>query len=284
MQATPSLWRGLCTEAMSEISGPAGLVGGEAFERGVAARLIPGPTPWSMSTGPRNDDLVDQCDPAAVRSSFDRAPLTQHQVYVLDRALRPLPVGEIGELWIAGPGGKGYLATPLGSRAARFVANPFFRPFGVSACTARATALGGRRRRDRVLGRNDTQVKLRGMRIELTDVERLLVRHPDVRQAQVCLQRVRDYGPARLVAYLVLQGPDVAKPRDFAAFLEREVPNTCALPSPSSSTPFPHPERQDRRKRPARAEAGSDSLRRAPTSGLQTTLVPALRDASESTG
>jgi amino acid adenylation domain-containing protein len=279
MQATPSLWRGLCTEAMSEISGLRALVGGEALDGELAARLIPradtvvnvyGPTEttiWSTSA------LLPQSGPPSIGR-----PILNTQVYVLDRALRPLPVGEIGELWIAGAGlATGYFNSSR-LTAARFVANPFSDRSGErmyrTGDLARWTADG----EIEFLGRNDTQVKLRGMRIELTDVERLLVRHPDVRQAQVCLQG-KDYGPARLVAYLVLQGPDVAKPRDFAAFLEREVPEHMRPAVTVVLDAFPlTPNGKIDRKRLPEPEAGSDSYV-APTSGLQTTLCRLFAEA-----
>jgi len=279
MQATPSLWRGVCTEAMSGISGLRALVGGEALDAELADRLsrraatavnVYGPTEstiWSTCA------VLPDCEPPSIGR-----PILNTQVYVLDRALRPLPIGQIGELWIAGAGlATGYFNSP-GLTAARFVANPFTDRPGERMYRTGDLARWTDGGEIEFLGRNDTQVKLRGMRIELTDVERLLVRHPDVRQAQVCLQ-AKDGGPARLVAYLVLQDPGVTRPRDFAAFLEREVPEHMHPAVTVVFDAFPlTPNGKIDRKRLPEPEEGSDSYV-APSSGLQATLCRLFAEA-----
>ncbi|MCP3138032.1 non-ribosomal peptide synthase/polyketide synthase [Pyxidicoccus xibeiensis] len=150
-------------------------------------------------------------------------PWANVRVYVLDAALRPLPVGVPGELCVDGVGlARGYLGQP-GLTAERFVPNPFSAAPG-----ARMYRTGDRVRwladgTLEYLGRIDTQVKLRGFRIELGEVESALLQHPSVREA-VATVREGAPGDRRLVAYVVAEEGDTLDVASLRQALKQRLP------------------------------------------------------------
>jgi len=149
-------------------------------------------------------------------------PITNTQVYVLDRQLRPVPIGVAGELYLGGTGlARGYLNRP-DLTAERFVPNPFtdfgfwILDFGLGLIqNPKSKIQNGERlyktgdlvrwRADgqlMFLGRRDEQVKLRGFRIELEEIATALGQHPAVQECIVLL-REDTPGDARLLAYVV---------------------------------------------------------------------------------
>ncbi|HEX7331329.1 MAG TPA: amino acid adenylation domain-containing protein [Pyrinomonadaceae bacterium] len=136
-------------------------------------------------------------------------PLSETQLYVLDAAGQPVPVGVPGELFIGGRGlGRGYWHRP-DITADRFVPDPFGAKPG-----ARLYRTGDlvRYRQDGMLeylGRVDHQVKVRGYRIELEEIESALRRHAQVKEAVVVVtERNADKG---LLAYVVMHSETTAE-------------------------------------------------------------------------
>lgn len=170
--------------------------------------------------GPTEDTTYSTC--ARLLAGQQPPPigalLPHERGYVLDRALRQVPVGAVGELYLAGSKlSWGYL-NQAGLTAARFVADPFSP---VPAERMYRTGDLVRYQSDGALlylGRSDFQVKIRGQRIELGEIEATLQRHPAVRDAVVA-----KHGD-RLVGYLVGRhagGVDLA---DVRAYLRRTLP------------------------------------------------------------
>jgi amino acid adenylation domain-containing protein/non-ribosomal peptide synthase protein (TIGR01720 family) len=138
------------------------------------------------------------------------------QVYVLDKNLEPVPIGVRGELYIGGDGlARGYWGR-ADMTAEKFVPNRFSKEPGArmykTGDLVRLLPNGD----IEFIGRDDSQVKLRGFRIELREIEAVLNQHAAVRDAAVIL-REDDLGDRRLVAYAVAnqQGLDAIELRNY---------------------------------------------------------------------
>lgn len=150
-------------------------------------------------------------------------PLVNTQTYVLDPERRQVPHGEVGELYIGGHGvSRGYLNRPELTDE-RFVPDPFAQQPG-----ARLYRTGDlvRVRQDGALdyvGRIDHQVKLRGYRLELGEIESVLTEHPALREAAVIV-REDVPGNKRLVAYAVLETGDTVNAAALKSHLREKLP------------------------------------------------------------
>ncbi|MEV7951691.1 amino acid adenylation domain-containing protein [Streptomyces rubiginosohelvolus] len=128
------------------------------------------------------------------------------QLYVLDHELRPVPVGVGGELYVGGLLlGRGYVGAP-GLTASRFVANPFATDGSRLYRTGDLARYAPDGSLD-FLGRADNQIKIRGMRLELEDVEASLAEHPGVRHTCVVAKK-NTAGGTYLVGYVIPAGRD----------------------------------------------------------------------------
>ena len=202
-------------------------------------------------------------------------PIANCQVYILDKHLKPVPVGVAGELFIGGCClARGYLDRPEFT-AEKFLPNPFCRDGSSRLYKAgdlvRYLADG----RIEFLGRTDHQVKLRGFRIELGEIESVLARHAGVGEAVVVVREDLP-GDQRLVAYVVRQGEGSCEPGELRAFLSKSLP-AHMLPSAYEfleALPLTPSGKVDRRALPAvSGESGQSEGYLGPRDEIEIALV-----------
>jgi amino acid adenylation domain-containing protein len=144
------------------------------------------------------------------------------QLYVLDSRLQPVPIGAAGELYVGGVGVcRGYLNDPEQTRQ-RFLRDPFSKR---SCARLYRTGDLARWRADATLeclGRIDHQVKINGCRVELEEIEHVLMEHPEVRSAVVLARNNLD-GETQLIAYIVAAA-DRPKANGLRDFLKARLP------------------------------------------------------------
>lgn len=150
-------------------------------------------------------------------------PLPNTRVYSLNQALKPVPIGAVGEMYVAGAClARGYLNLPQLTRE-RFVPNPYSQNSELLYRTGDLV----RSRPDgnlELMGRRDFQVKIRGFRVELGEIETVLAQHPKVGKCVVKLFE-SDTTDKQLVAYIVLiQGQDCAT-SDLRHFVQQKLPD-----------------------------------------------------------
>jgi amino acid adenylation domain-containing protein len=156
-------------------------------------------------------------------------PIANTQFYVLDAYLQPVPIGVPGELYIGGDGlAWGYLNRP-DLTALAFIPHPFSQIPGARLYKTGDLVryLPDRAGNIEFLGRIDDQVKVRGFRVELGEVEATLAEHAGVREVAV-VARVQE-GSKHLVAYVVPAQPGLTGPQ-LREFLRTKLPEYM-LPS-----------------------------------------------------
>nr|AGS49867.1 long-chain-fatty-acid--CoA ligase [uncultured bacterium esnapd18] len=242
---------------------------GEACPPEVVARWAPGRTLINAYGPTETTVCATMSEPlsAATGRPPIGVPITGSRCHVLDPFLRPVPVGVAGELYVAGAGLARCYAHLPGLTATRFVADPF----GAEGERMYRTGDVARTRADGQLefvGRADSQVNLRGHRIEPGEVESALAQVPGVVHAAVTIREDRP-GDRRLVGYVVPETVDVATALDAVTTVlpEYMVPSALvpldafpltpngkidhrALPAPvTTSTPGGRPPRTDVERR-----------------------------------
>jgi amino acid adenylation domain-containing protein len=200
-------------------------------------------------------------------------PIGNLRCYLLDAHGAPVPAGFPGELYVGGAGvGRGYLGRP-GLTAEKFLPDPF------AAGGARMYRTGDRARWLAggslvILGRADHQVKVRGHRVELGEIEAALLRHPAV--ADAVAGAVGEGGQRRLAAWIV-PAPGAPAPASEAlrAQLRRELPDFM-VPQAFvflDRLPLGSGGKVDRRALPAPEPGGEAAAYVAPRTGAERTVA-----------
>jgi amino acid adenylation domain-containing protein/non-ribosomal peptide synthase protein (TIGR01720 family) len=200
-------------------------------------------------------------------------PIDNTRIYLLDRSLRPVPLGVAGELAIGGVQvGRGYLGRP-DLTAARFIPDPFVAEGG-----GRLYRTGDLVRHRpggelEFLGRIDHQVKVRGIRIELAEIELALAAHGAVREAVVAVRG--EAGQARLVAYVVPAGDTAPDTAALRAHLQTRLPEALipAVWMFLPRLPLSPSGKVDRKALPEPELAAADTPFAAPVTAAEETLA-----------
>ncbi|MGW2035835.1 amino acid adenylation domain-containing protein [Streptomyces sp. NPDC001811] len=277
---TPSAFGALA----ADLDGPGALgpqlrlvrLGGEALQREQVREWFRHcAVPLVNGYGPT--EAAQEATTARITGPVDRVPIgrpvANTKVFVVDRHGRPVPVGVPGEMWIACPGlARGYLGRPG-------LTDEKFTVVDVDGTPRRVYRTGDHARwlpdgRLEFVGRADNQVKLRGYRVELGEVETALLAHPEVAGATVML-REDVPGAQRLVAYVVPVGSlDVSALR---AHLRRDLPDYMVPAAfvPLERIPLTPNGKTDRRALPAPASGrcGLDAEYTAPRTDAERTVA-----------
>jgi amino acid adenylation domain-containing protein len=226
VQATPSGWRVLLESGWRGGEELLILCTGEAFPQELAPQLLTlGKAVWNMY-GPTETTVWSTIYQVTAQDNLISIgrPIANTQIYLLDSAGNPVPVGVFGELYIGGAGlARGYSGR-ADLTAERFVPNPFAEQEGERLYR---TGDFARYRTDgaiEYLGRKDQQVKMRGFRIELGEIESVLRAHSAIGDAVVLL-RENVKGAKSLVAYIVITSEMQPTREEMRAWLRQRVPD-----------------------------------------------------------
>jgi amino acid adenylation domain-containing protein len=204
------------------------ILAGEVFSKNLYLRLketlsagkiinIYGPTEATINT------TLYECNGDEINATVPIGkPLVNYKVLILDEHQNMVPIGADGEICISGVGlARGYLNNPE-LTAEKFVANPFlpgermYRTGDLGRWTVDGNI--------EFLGRIDHQVKVRGIRVELGEVETVLGQHPDV-QETVVVNQEDHAGNTRLVAYVVPKQDQILTIDELRRFLKEKLPD-----------------------------------------------------------
>lgn len=154
-------------------------------------------------------------------------PIPNVKVYILDKYQKPLPIGVVGEICIAGIGVSGGYLNDDEKTKTKFIPNPFSTN---EAPIIYRTGDLGKFRDDgsiEIVGRNDNQVKIRGFRIELEEIESVIIKHEMISNVVVIAKKINS-SEARLIAYISLNKDETKEislsSKDIKDFIKDRLP------------------------------------------------------------
>ncbi|MDF5723140.1 MAG: amino acid adenylation domain-containing protein [Rhizonema sp. PD37] len=266
MQATPATWRMLLAAGWQGNKHLKILCGGEATHRDMANQLLTkSASVWNMY-GPTETTIwsaVHRVEPGETSVPIGK-PIANTQIYLVDpdqllenNLIKLVPVGESGELLIGGVGlARGYLNRPELTDE-KFIPNPFSNELGSRLYRTGDLARYLPDGNIEFIGRVDYQVKLRGFRFELGDIETALCQHPSIKEAVVITRE--ENSDKRLVAYIVptSRSQQIPQLRNFIKekLPEFMVPTTFVV---MEALPLTLNNKIDRRALPAPNQARPD--------------------------
>ena len=238
LEVVPSLLRALLDELQRGESDPQSLVSlrcllttGEALPPELARewlKVYP-QIPLLNAYGPTecSDDVTHHFIAKAPSAEVTRMPIgkpiANMRMYVLDHSLQAVPPGVGGELYVAGDGvGRGYLQDPK-QTAETFIPDPFAKMPGGRLYRTGDLVQFQEDGTIEFLGRRDQQVKVRGFRIELSEIEAVLSSHSQIRDAVVNASE-EDGAEKRLIAYLVYSTQDGPTIQQLRQYLQERLP------------------------------------------------------------
>lgn len=200
-------------------------------------------------------------------------PISNTELYLLDNYLQPVPIGVPGELYISGTCVvHGYLKRPA-LTAERFLPNPFSNKPGSRMYKTGDLVRYRPGGNVEFLGRNDFQVKIRGMRVELGEIEVELKRHPGVRDVAVVMHK--DAQESRLIAYVEFHAGQTVSSKELRDFLHERLPDHMvpAVFVPLEAFPLTPSGKIDRRALPEPGRPESTRGYVAPRTELEEVLA-----------
>jgi amino acid adenylation domain-containing protein len=222
------------------------VVGGDALEAEAARAVLESNSPPEFLVngyGPTETTTFAICHrvasiaPGATNVPIGR-PIANTQVYLLDSTRKPVPPGEPGEIYIGGPGvARGYLNRP------ELTAECFVPDLFATDHTARLYRTGDRARwlptgAIEFLGRIDDQLKVRGFRVELGEIEAALREHPAVSQCKV-VARANGVSGKTLSGYITARRGQKVSGDEVREFLQKRLPDFMVPASVSVLPAFP---------------------------------------------
>lgn len=226
MQATPSTWRLLLDAGWKANVLQKILCGGEPIPPDLVEKILDlGLTIWNLY-GPTETTVWSTL--YHIKNIYDPImigkPIGNTKIYILDTDMKPVPVGVPGELFIGGDGvARGYLNRP-DLTSDRFIANPFS-----SDNEERLYRTGDivRYRHDgniEFIGRNDQQVKIRGHRIELGEINSVTTQYGGIKYAETVVREDRP-GDKRIITYIIKDDKTASISLiELKSFVKKNVP------------------------------------------------------------
>jgi amino acid adenylation domain-containing protein len=205
------------------------LAGGDIVSPQVAAKALSQGNVLINGYGPTENTTFSACHRMEKSEDLGHGqvpigiPIANTQTYVLDGEMQPVPAGVAGELFIGGAGlSRGYINRP-DLTAEKFVPNPFSEKTGERLYRTGDSVRWSADGKLDFIGRVDRQIKIRGFRVELGEIEEALRQHSGVKGAAV-LALEEDGGGRPLVAYVAIAGDARITHEELADHLRARLP------------------------------------------------------------